>query len=70
MKEIKEKGDAELKKLKESTKEKLRSLRFKVGQKQLKDVRDLRQAKKDLARILTEINKRKKDKLKNKKTSK
>lgn len=62
MKELKEKNDAELKKLLQNYKEKYRSLRFKVAQKQVKDVRDLRQAKKDLARIFTEINLRKMNK--------
>lgn len=59
MKEIREKSDAELKGILQINKEKLRSLRFKVAQKQVKDVRSLRDTKKDLARFFTEIKHRK-----------
>ena len=62
MKEIREKNEAELKKLCQNYKEKLRSLRFKVAQKQVKDVRELRDVRKDLARILTETNRRQREK--------
>ncbi len=62
MKEIREKNEAELKKLGQNYKEKLRSLRFKVAQKQVKDVRELRDVRKDLARIFTETNRRQREK--------
>ena len=58
MKEIREKSDPELKRLLQSQKEKLRSLRFKVSQKQLKDVRQLREVKRDVARLNTETKRR------------
>ncbi|MFH1597475.1 MAG: 50S ribosomal protein L29 [Patescibacteria group bacterium] len=58
MKEIREKNDPELKRLLQSQKEKLRSLRFKVSQKQLKDVRQLREVKRDMARLNTETKRR------------
>jgi len=53
IKELREKNPAELKKLLASTRELMRELRFSAASKQLKDVRDLREAKKLIARILT-----------------
>lgn len=55
-KELKTKNQAELQKLLAETREKTRELRFKDSSKQLKNVRQLRVAKKDAARLLTEIN--------------
>lgn len=52
-KEIKNKGEAELKKVLEETRNKLRELRFKDANKQLKKVTEIREAKKTVARILT-----------------
>jgi ribosomal protein L29 len=53
IKELREKNPAELKKLLAGTRELMRELRFSAASKQLKDVRDLREAKKMIARILT-----------------
>lgn len=59
-KEIKNKTDEDLRKLLETTKEKERELRFKDSNRQLKNVREIRQQKKNVARILTVLNKNKK----------
>jgi large subunit ribosomal protein L29 len=53
-KEIKEKSEVELARQVESEREKVRDLRFKDAAGQLKKVRDLRAAKKNVARLLTE----------------
>lgn len=53
LKELREKSDAELGNLLREQREKVRELRFKVSQDQHKDVRDLRDAKKLVARLLT-----------------
>ncbi len=53
MKELKTKTDEELKKLLMETREKKRELRFKVAQKQLKNIREIRKLKIAAARILT-----------------
>lgn len=53
-KEIKEKSEVELARQVESEREKVRDLRFKDAAGQLKKVRDLRVAKKNVARLLTE----------------
>lgn len=39
--------------------EELRDLRFRVSQNQHKDVRDVREKRKDIARIMSELNTRK-----------
>lgn len=52
-KELKEKSPAELNSLIKLAREKLRDLRFKVASKQLKNVREVREEKKTIARILT-----------------
>ncbi len=59
-KEITTKTDEDLHKLLESSKEKERELRFKDSNRQLKNVREIRQQKKSIARILTVLNKNKK----------
>lgn len=59
-KEITTKTDEDLLKLLESSKEKERELRFKDSNRQLKNVREIRQQKKSIARILTVLNKNKK----------
>lgn len=59
-KEITTKTDEDLLKLLESSKEKERELRFKDSNRQLKNVREIRQQKKNIARILTVLNKNKK----------
>ena len=58
MREIREKSEPEIKKMIQAHKEQLRSLRFKVAQQQVKDVRSLRQVREDLARLLTELKSR------------
>ncbi len=58
-KEIKTKSGQDLKDLLVATREKLHDLRFKDANKQLKDVREIRSARKLIAQILTLINKQK-----------
>jgi len=58
-KELIDKNELELKKLLEDNKEKVRELRFKDSNKQLKDVREIRRARQLVARILTLLNKKK-----------
>ena len=52
-KEIKKKSDADLKKLLIAYRDKLRDLRFKDANKQLKNVREIRAVRKTIARIET-----------------
>lgn len=59
-KEIMTKSEEDLKKILEDSREKERELRFKDSNKQLKNVREIRQQKKIIARILTILNKNKK----------
>jgi ribosomal protein L29 len=54
MKEIKEKSEAEISRLVAQERDRIRDLRFKDSAGQLKKVRDLRAAKKTVARLLTE----------------
>ena len=56
LKDIKLKSVAELQKILNSSREKLRELRFKVSQNQLKNIREIRSLKKKIAKILTLIN--------------
>jgi len=58
-KELTDKNEIELKKLLEDNKEKVRELRFKDSNKQLKDVREIRRARTLVAQILTLLNKKK-----------
>ncbi len=51
-KELKTKSDKELQKLLTEWREKSRELRFKVSSEQLKNVREVRKAKKTLAQIM------------------
>lgn len=55
MKELREKNEKEISKLLARARENLRDLRFKVSQKQLKNIREIRKIKKNIARILTII---------------
>jgi ribosomal protein L29 len=52
-KELRQKSEKELVELVASLREKLRSFRFEVAADSLKDVREIRDAKKTLARALT-----------------
>ncbi|NCP17084.1 50S ribosomal protein L29 [Candidatus Kuenenbacteria bacterium CG_4_9_14_3_um_filter_39_14] len=54
-KELRVKTITELKTLLSERREALRNMRFKVAQRQLKKVHDLKAAKRDIARILTII---------------
>ncbi|HPN96715.1 MAG TPA: 50S ribosomal protein L29 [Candidatus Moranbacteria bacterium] len=56
IKELREKGIAELRKLLAEKRENTRKVRFDVASKQVKNNRELRNDKKDIARILTLIN--------------
>ncbi|MFA6909091.1 MAG: 50S ribosomal protein L29 [Patescibacteria group bacterium] len=58
-KELGAKSIAELHALLAETREKLRDARFRVAAKQLKDVREVRQLRATVARILTTLNKKK-----------
>ncbi|RMD58941.1 50S ribosomal protein L29 [Candidatus Parcubacteria bacterium] len=55
-KDLKNKSEAELHRLLAEMREKLRELRFKDANRQLKDVREIRQIRKTIARILTLLN--------------
>jgi len=54
--ELKQKTKKELERLLEDSREKLRNLRFDIQMKQSKNVREIRLAKKLIAKILTFIN--------------
>jgi len=56
IKDIKNKSAVELQKLLAHNREKLRDLRFKASQNQLKNIREIRKIKKMIAQILTLIN--------------
>ena len=61
LKELKTKSIVELEKLLAKNREVLRDLRFKVSSKQLKNIREIRQAKVLVARILTLIGQKQKE---------
>lgn len=54
--DLRKKDSTELNALLGEAREKVRELRFKLASRQLKDVRAVRQAKKEIARIATIIN--------------
>jgi ribosomal protein L29 len=54
-KEINQKSPVELQRLLQEKRENLRDRRFKVAQGQQKDVREIRELKHDIARIMTKI---------------
>jgi len=56
IKELQEKNIEELKKLLLEKQEKVRKVRFDIAAKQVKNNREIRNEKKDIARILTLIN--------------
>jgi large subunit ribosomal protein L29 len=51
--ELRQKSKAELQKILQDNHEKLRSLRFDLSSGKVKNVREIRKIKKDIARILT-----------------
>jgi len=59
-KELKSKTEKELGEILNQSRDKLRDLRFKDANKQLKNVREIRVIKKTIAEVLTLINSRKK----------
>ncbi|MDD5341616.1 MAG: 50S ribosomal protein L29 [Patescibacteria group bacterium] len=59
LKDLKLKSEAELGKLLAASREKLRDLRFKVSQNQLKNVREVRVITKKIALLLTLIGQKK-----------
>jgi ribosomal protein L29 len=56
-KELKKKNESELRKLLAETRDKLRDLRFKDANKQVKDIREIRRERKVVAQILTLLKK-------------
>jgi len=57
--ELRQKTKSKLQKLLREKREKLRQLRFDLASGKLKNYREIRQVKKDIARILTLLNQRK-----------
>ncbi|MBI5621859.1 50S ribosomal protein L29 [Candidatus Falkowbacteria bacterium] len=53
--ELKGKSEAELQRLLKSSRETLRDLRFRVANKQLKNIREVRMIKKTIAHLLTAL---------------
>jgi len=64
IKELRQKSDVELKRMLPELREKLRDMRFKAAQRQLKKVREIRQTKRMIARILTLLHERKNEPVK------
>lgn len=62
LKDLKKLSVKDLKKNLNENREKLRDLRFKISQRQHKDVREFRVVKKTIARIMTLINQNKESK--------
>ncbi len=56
IKELKKKKENDLHRLLAETRDKLRELRFKDANKQLKNIREIREGKKTVAKILTLLN--------------
>jgi len=61
LKDLKIKSLAELQKFLNSNREKLRELRFKSSQNQLKNIREIRYLRKKIAKILTLINQKRQE---------
>lgn len=59
-KELKTKTEAELQKILAESREKLRELRFKDANKQLKDIRQIRKVRETVSQVLTILNAMKK----------
>lgn len=62
LKELKLKSAVELQKILSASREKLRELNFKVSQNQLKNVREIRNLRKKIAKVITLINQKKQEK--------
>ncbi len=62
IKELREKNSGELKRLLTEKREYVRKVRFDISSKQIKNTKDLRNAKRDIAKILTLINESQKGK--------
>lgn len=58
LKELKTKNENELKKILAASRDKLRDLRFKDANKQLKNIREIRNVRITIARVLTLLNKK------------
>ncbi|MDP2944662.1 MAG: 50S ribosomal protein L29 [bacterium] len=58
-KELQTKSETELRKILGQNREKLRELRFKDSNKQLKNIREIRTVKEQVAHVLTILNKKK-----------
>ena len=58
LEEIKEKTKEELDKMLKDERENLRKLRFNLASGKVKNVREIRKVKKDIARVLTLLNKK------------
>ena len=56
VKELKDKPKGYLEKILQEKREKLRQFRFEISQKKLKNVKEIKNIKKDIARTLTIIN--------------
>jgi len=59
LKELKLKTEKELKQILNEFRDKLRDLRFKDANKQLKNIREIREIKKGIARVLTLLSSKK-----------
>ena len=57
IKELRQKSEKELQKILQQKKEKIRSFRFSLASGTVKNVREIRELKKDIARILTILKK-------------
>jgi large subunit ribosomal protein L29 len=60
LKELKKKTKAELQKMLIDSRDKLREMKFKDANRQLKNIREIRKLKREIARILTLLNQEKK----------
>ena len=58
IKELRQKTEKELRDLMNEDRQKLGQLKFELASKKLKDVNELRELRKDIARILTILNKK------------
>jgi ribosomal protein L29 len=66
LKELKKKTESELHKILSESRDKLRDLRFKDANKQLKNVREIRKVKEVIAHVLTLLNSNKDEVVKEK----